>query len=678
LFTFTGGFLSDELPKQMIHNPEAIISFFSFARGRSILWQKVCLIIVMLLLINGAGAQSYLKLSSKNKKALKYYHQAEESFKARENEKALIYLVKAVDKDEKFIEAWLLKGDVLTELKQYGQAINAYENATVIDSDFFPPVWYFLGELYYETGLYEKSVKALNYFVGQEGISADQKNMALEQLHIAEEALRIMSNPLEVQVTCLDTFVNSPVDEYINFVEAGNKRLIFTRKDSVGQTGRAGARYQERFYYADKHDSLWSASKIWPVRWAEELNAGGMSLTADGFEMYFTGCGWPGSFGGCDLYHSKYRAGAWQSPVNLGRAVNSSAWDSQPYVSADGRMLLFSSSRPGGLGGSDIWMSVKLKKGEWSIPVNLGDSINTPGNEMAPFLYADNQTLLFSSDGWPGLGKQDIFIARKNDAGLWSKAVNVGFPVNSKDAEINMIYSLDGKQAWLSSDRNGGSFDIFQLPVYKEIEPGKIFYFEGKVLDAKSLKPVEAKVMLTDEVTGVTLVTKNSQPEDGNFLVVLKPGLSYGFNIVASGYLFYSERITPVDSLSMAEDLNKDFLMIPVKKGNAVVLENLYFDVDSSQLKPSSYAELKKLIFFLKVNPDVKIEIAGHTDDSGDATYNMELSKLRAKSVYDYLLKKGIAPERLKYRGYGNTQPVVDNTTPAGKARNRRVVMVIL
>jgi len=144
------------------------------------------------------------------------------------------------------------------------------------------------------------------------------------------------------------------------------------------------------------------------------------------------------------------------------------------------------------------------------------------------------------------------------------------------------------------------------------------------------------------------------------------------------GYLFYSERITPVDSLSMAEDLNKDFLMIPVKKGNSVVLENLYFDVDSSQLKPSSYAELKKLIFFLKVNPDVKIEIAGHTDDSGDATYNMELSKLRAKSVYDYLLKKGVAPERLIYRGYGNTQPVVDNATPAGKARNRRVVMVIL
>jgi len=358
--------------------------------------------------------------------------------------------------------------------------------------------------------------------------------------------------------------------------------------------------------------------------------------------------------------------------------VNSSAWDSQPYVSSDGRMLLFSSSRPGGKGGSDIWMSVKLKDGTWSKPVNLGDSINTKGNEMAPFLYADNKTLLFSSDGWPGLGKQDIFIARKNDAGLWSKAVNVGFPVNSKDAEINMIYSLDGKQAWLSSDRNGGSFDIFQLPVYKEIEPDKIFYFEGKVLDTQNLKPVEARVMLTDEVTGVTLVIKKSQPEDGSFLVVLKPGISYGFNIVAPGYLFYSERITPEDSLLMAENLNKDFLMVPVKKGSSVVLENLYFDVDSAQLKSSSYAELKKLTLFLKVNPDVKIEIAGHTDDSGDAAYNMELSKLRAKSVYDYLIRKGVAPERLTYKGYGNTQPVVDNATPAGKAGNRRVVIVIL
>ena len=667
----------------MIYKSDIVISVTSFFIGRKTLccanYRKIFLLITMLLfIINGVGAQAYIKLSSNNKKALKWYHQAEDLFKARDNENALVYLEKAVDKDEGFIEAWLLEGDVLTELKLNNQAISAYENAIAIDPDFFPPVWYFLGELYYESGLYDKSVKALEYFLEQKGISANQKNIALEQLRIAEEALRIKSNPVSVDVACLDTCVNSPVDEYINFVEAGNNRLIFTRKDSVGQTGRAGAMYQERFYYSDKNDSLWSASKFWPVRWAEELNAGGMSLTADGFEMYFTGCGWPGSIGGCDIYHSKYRFGAWQSPVNLGQRVNSSAWDSQPYVSSDGRMLLFSSSRPGGMGGSDIWMSVKLKNGTWSKPVNLGESINTKGNEMAPFLYADNKTLLFSSDGWPGLGKQDIFISRKNDAGLWNKAVNVGFPVNSKDAEINMIYSLDGKHAWLSSDRNGESFDIFQLPVYNEIKPDKIFYFEGKVLDAENLKPVESKVMLTDEVTGVTLVTKNSQPEDGSFLVVLKPGMSYGFNIVAPGYLFYSEKITPGDSLSMAEKLNKDFLLVPVKKGNAVVLKNLYFDVDSSQLKPSSYAELKKLALFLTVNPDVKIEIAGHTDDSGDAAYNMELSKLRAKSVYDYLIKKRIDPERITYKGYGNTQPVVDNATSAGKAQNRRVVIVIL
>jgi outer membrane protein OmpA-like peptidoglycan-associated protein len=340
-------------------------------------------------------------------------------------------------------------------------------------------------------------------------------------------------------------------------------------------------------------------------------------------------------------------------------------------------MLLFSSSRKGGKGGSDIWMSVKLKNGRWSPPVNLGDSINTPGNEMAPFLYADNKTLIFSSTGWPGMGKQDLFISRKDKTGSWSKAENIGYPVNTKYAEINLVYSLDGDNVWISSDRDKHGFDIYRIPVYEKIKPGKIIYFAGRVLDKFSKKPVKAKIMLTDELTGTNVTTKYSSREDGYFLMVMEPGKTYAFNILAKGYLFYSGKFTPAIDSSVNRKLNKDFLLTPVQKGTSVVLKNLYFDTDHWNLTAKSYPELKKLIAFLTINPKVKIEIAGHTDDTGNDDYNMKLSKLRAKSVYDYLISKGISPNRLTYNGYGNTRPVFDNSTTEGKALNRRVEVVI-
>ncbi len=628
--------------------------------------------IVLAMLTGITDAQSYyLQLSSKNKKALKWYHEAETAFKKRENQKALTYLDKAVNKDSRFIEAWLLKGDILTELKHNRQAIEAYKKAVSIDSAFFPPAWYFLGDLYYREGEYAKSTEALKVFLKTDGLSAAQKKRGYKQLFVSGQALYLKEHPVDVHIVRLDTLINTPDEEYINYVDAQNGKMIFTRKVKTGQT------WIEKFYYSVKSDTAWNKPRPWNIPWFTGLDVGGMSLTVDGLELYFTGCGWPGSFGGCDLYRTANNGSGWNKPVNLGRAVNSAAWDSQPYVSSDGKMLLFSSSRPGGKGGSDIWMSVKLKNGQWSPPVNMGDSINTPGNEMAPFLYADNKTLVFSSNGWPGLGKQDLFVSRRDEAGTWSKAKNAGYPVNTKDAEINLIYSLDGKNAWLSSDRDKNGFDIYRIPVYENIKPDKILFFAGKVLDKYSRKPVKAKIMLTDDITGTNVSTKLSTQDDGYFLMVLKPGQTYAFNIVAKGYLFYSEKFTPAGDSAYTRQLNKDFLLTPVNAGSSVVLKNLYFDTDHWNLNPKSYPELKKLIAFLNLNPEVKLEIAGHTDDTGNDEYNMKLSELRAESVYNYLVSKGISPDRLSHQGYGNTRPVSDNTTPEGKALNRRVEVVV-
>jgi len=636
----------------------------------------ITLIIIILLLFNVAHAQPG-SIKPANKKAVKWYQKATSAYKSDDKNEALELVNKSIGKDKNYVEAYLLKGDILTEMKKPRQAILSYEKAVSIDSSFFPPVWYFLGNLYYNVGNYRQSKQALTTFLTMKGISSTQRSLGKKRLAIAKAACRLKENPVKVQINKLNSSINTDEDEYVNYVAAGNRKLIFTRKEKVTDLNIKSAGWIEQFYFAKQEDTTWAAPEPWVIPWAKERNVGALSLTVDGLGMYFTGCRWPRSYGGCDVYYSEKNGNSWRNPVNLGASVNSTAWDSQPYVSSDGKLLLFSSSRKGGYGGSDIWMSVRLKDNSWSLPVNLGDSVNTPGNEMAPFLYADNKTLLFSSDGWPGLGKQDIFISRKNKAGAWSKAVNIGYPVNTGQAEINMIYGLDGQQVWLSSKREGGSFDIYRLPVYDVIKPNRIIYFEGRVLDSVNLKPVRAKVMLTDAITGFNLLTKYSQPASGFFLVVMEPGKTYGFNIVAKGYLFYSERFTPGENDTIADSLNKEFLLKPIAKGSSVILKNLYFDVDSANLKPVSFPELKKLILFLQINPKVELEIAGHTDNSGSVAHNMQLSLHRAESVYQYLIKKGIDPDRLSFKGYGSREPIANNASEAGRARNRRVVITV-
>ena len=640
--------------------------------------KRTLIILIIIVSSQITNAQYYLHLSSHNKKALKYYHQAEQTFKKRDNDKALAYLNKALNKDDNFIEAWLLKGDILVELKRPGGAITAYNKAVEIDSAFFPPAWYFLGNLYYDSGLYNRAVAAYKVFLKFDDVSLTQHKRAANRLMVAQNAVELMSHPVNISLDLLDSSINTSDDEYVNFVEADNKRLIFTRKQKIDSAASEGVFYREQFYFTDKNDSSRTEPKPWPIPWAADLNVGGMSLSVDGREMYFTGCGWPESKGGCDLYQSKLSGNQWQEPRSLGTSINSSGWESQPYVSSNGKMLLFSSTRKGGEGGSDIWMSVKLKDGTWSQPVNMGDSINTSGNEMAPFLYADNKTLLFSSDGWPGLGEQDIFISRRTPAGVWTKAKNIGFPANTKNAEINMIYSLDGKQAWISSNRESGNFDIYQLPVYDAIRPEDIIYFTGIVLDKSTRKPLRAKVTLTDGITGVNLLTRYSDAATGSFLIVINPDKTYAFNIVDKGYLFYSERLFMDADTFNATKRTKEFLLSPIKPGGAMVLKNIYFNIDKSELQPMSFPELNKLASFLKLNPDVKIQIAGHTDNTGDEAYNMTLSELRAKAVYTYLIKKGVAADRLTWKGYGNTKPVADNSTKNGRAMNRRVEIVVL
>jgi outer membrane protein OmpA-like peptidoglycan-associated protein len=484
---------------------------------------------------------------------------------------------------------------------------------------------------------------------------------------------------LALEPVNLGSEVNSSSDEYVNFVDEDITQLYLTKKEPNPNYSIDGNPYRENFYIATLKNNVWDSLTRFKLPVKEHRNVGGMSFSIDRKQIYFTGCSWPSGMGSCDLYRMIKTGDKWGTAHNLGVIINTGSWDSQPFLSSDGNTLYFASRRGGGLGGSDIWMSTKQPDGSWGSPVNLGDSINTSGNEMAPYIHADTKTLYFSSDTRAGLGGYDLFMTKKDSSGQWCQAVNLGSPVNTKDNEINIFISLDASTAWISSDRNGGygGYDIYEMKTVKAIQPEAVVYVKGKVVDRTNKKPLQALVELTNVDIAETVVEILSDPVDGSFFIPVYPGVNYAFHITKKGYLFYSENMNLKDTLRF-RPVSKVFELTPIRQGNSFVPNNIFFDFDSYKLKQTSYPELNLLLKLLKNNPSMRILIKGHTDNVGGDEYNLHLSENRAKAVYDYLTEHGIKQERLQYKGYGATQPVSTNDTPEGRAENRRTEVEIL
>ena len=320
-------------------------------------------------------------------------------------------------------------------------------------------------------------------------------------------------------------------------------------------------------------------------------------------------------------------------------------------------------------------MSTLDESGKFSTAVKISTVINTPMKEESVFIHPDNQTLYFSSDGHPGMGHLDIFMSRKQPDGEWGTPVNLGYPINSYSDENSLLVDPSGRLAFFASDRTGGygGLDIYQFELPESLRPEKITYVKGKVYNARTREPLEASFELYDLETQ-QLVTRSYSSQNGEFLVTLTANKNYLVNVNKEGYLFYSDNF----SLKGKEtDFKKPYLLDiplePIDTGSVVELKNIFFDVNKWDLKPESRAELDKLTDFLKKNKNLRIELAGHTDNTGDKKFNLTLSSNRAKAVYDYLVSSGgIAANRLSYKGYGDTRPKVPNDSPENKARNRR------
>ena len=642
---------------------------------------KTTLLLLMItLLSNIVFAQKDTQLSTKSKKAIKYYNNATHFYDLRDNIPCIEELNKAVKEDSNFIEAYFLLAAVYNDLHKKEDAIIAYQKAIAINENFYSGALFALANLQLSIGKYEDAgINYQKYLENNDGPPV-KLQAAKKALEIVDFAMYQVNHPVPFNMVNMGSNVNSENYEYLPAITADEQTLIITVARPRDAQSITGSNMEEDFYICHKINGEWTKAEPIGPPLNTHGNEGAQCISPDGQTIYFTACNRDDGYGSCDIYSSKKIGNTWTLPVNLGETVNTAKWESQPSISSDGKTLYFTSARDGGKGGMDIWKTIMNDDGKWCVPINLGDSINTKYDDVSPFIHPDNQTLYFSSDGRLGMGGKDIYFSRKNIKNEWGKPVNIGYPINTYADETSLVVNAKGDFAFFSSNKLGGfgNLDLYSFELYPEARPLAVNYMKGKVFDSETHKSIEAKFELINLETGEIVVQSKSNALSGEFLVCLPANKNYALNISKDGYLFYSENFALAGNHSEMKPYLKDLPLKPIQIGESVVLKNIFFETDKFDLKSESKVELDKLLLFLKQNPRMKIEISGHTDHVGTEKYNLTLSENRAKSVYDYLITNGVVKTRLTYKGYGWTTPIDNNDTETGRANNRRTEFKVI
>lgn len=603
-------------------------------------------------------AVSGLQAQTGNKKARDLFQNAREVFRAGKADEALGLLEKAVAYDPDFTELYLLQADIFHKKGQAEEEVKALKAAFALDSLKSHPFYYVvLAEHYFSLSEYGKASEFYDLYLERDKKQRHRGKvlLRLECCRFAREALdKGEKRPVEV-------FIRSEEEVYWPSLDITGGTVLYTRLQNGVENIWMRGENADRPLNVNTPDG----------------NEGTQSLTADGQMMYFTGCERPDSRGSCDIYVA-YRLSdsLWSAPVNLGYPVNTDAWEAQPSVSADGTRLFFASNREGGRGGSDIWYSTLLKRYPdgrqlWTQPKLL--YFNTSGNEMAPFLYYNGKVLFFSSDGYTGMGGMDIYRVNLDSVG---EPVNIGVTVNTARNEMGFTVDASGRWGYFSSDRTG-SRNIYRYELEDRLRCEEMAYLRLFVRDESGQEIVPDKLLVIHLGQGDTLAYYDEVYAPGKMLSVVPAHSLLLISVQKAGYLYYSDTIRMEHA---AYDKPQERVIVLRRIGPDAVqaLKGIFFDVNDYSLQEDSRFELEQLVDFLKANPAVKIEIAGHTDNSGSEEYNARLSEARAFEVYKYLFINHIPKERMSYKGYGEKKPQASNATEEGRARNRRTEIRVM
>lgn len=638
------------------------------------------------------------------------------------------------------VKELLSKGDKLYAKSDFNNALNTYKKAEGLQPDN-PTVQLKIGLTYLSTTSYkfkalphlQKAFAAqpnidplIDYYLAAayqvvhdfakareyyEIFKKKNKRMADIAQHKIEECNRgdsLVTNATEAIIENIGRVINSSYHDYAPLLYPNDSTMIFTsNREAPPSPDRPKPPMNfEDIYISSRPVDQWKT----PTQLSPDVNVeqhdAAASISHDGkflFLYYEEGYG--------DIYMSERVDGAWTKPIALNENVNTMHWETSACMSRDGNKLYFSSNRPGGYGELDIWLSTKDGKGDWGKPVNLGPNVNTPGNEDSPFIHHDGVTLYFGSDAHPGLGNTDIFRSELKE-GMWQKPINMGYPVNSADYDNYFVISENKKNGYFASVREDGfgETDIYFIhfldpkpkevvvvaPVVIEqpvIEKEKDFVdpmvqlqkdlkigtiLKGKVIDSETGESLAARMVLTDNEKNVVLAVINSDPKTGDFEMFIPHGGNYGVSTEREGYLFNSINFN-LPAFSEMQEIDTHIIMEKAEVGSKVVLKNIFFDTGKADLKQESVNELENMRKLLEKNPELKVQINGHTDNVGEAAYNKALSLKRARAVVDYLIRNGVDVNRLAAIGYGEERPLVSNDDETGgREINRRTEIEII
>lgn len=643
-------------------------------------------LLMAFLLIHMQGcAQPKKSYTISNKRAIAQLEEAQAFYQRKDLRNTIQLLEELVIKEPQFIEAQFMLAQVYDENRQTEKAIVPLEAALAIDPKYYTPGWMMLAEAHFYLGHYDEAEKAITKYIPMPKNSAEEEKRTQLILSSCVFAKDAKAHPKPFTPINLGPGVNTALNEYYPCLTIDEQTLLITR-DVPDKEAFSG--HQEDFYLSKKVNTEWQTAV--PVQGINTIyNEGAPSLSADGQTMIFTACQTvDGSYGSdrtgagsCDLFYSTKVGENWSQVKNLGNAINTGVWESQPSFSANGQTLYFIRGQytPQGPKKQDIYFSYIRDNGQWSAPAKVPGRINTVFEEAGVMVHPDGHSLYFSSNGHSGMGGLDLFVSHMLPNGEWDVPINLGYPINTEKDENSIHVSAKGQIAMISSEREGGKggLDIYAFEMPAFARPKAVTYVQGIVSDKLSFKKLQAHLELVDLETGKKIVDAYSNMGSGEFAVCLPVGKEYGLSVSKDGYLFHSENFS-LKNYASEKPFQLNVELQKLRANANIVLHNVFFETNKWDLLPASKTELDKLASLLAANKDKKVEIGGHTDNVGNDVDNQKLSENRAKSVVDYLVAHGVPAENLSYKGYGESAPIADNTTEPGRAQNRRTEFKIL
>ncbi len=473
--------------------------------------------------------------------------------------------------------------------------------------------------------------------------------------------------------------INSGADELNPVISSDGKLLYFVRYNHPENFGK-GKLEDIWLAEADEVGLFKKAVRLEAPLNNESINSVA-SVTPDGNKLLLFNVYLPHGKMNKGVSISKKSVSGWDVPTPVLIPNMDDLGSVNEYnLASNGKILLITINRKDALGERDIYKCTLKDDGTWTSPVNLGTKINSAGDEASPFLASDNVTLYFSSNGYPGYGDNDIYITKRLDSTWtnWSEPINLSDDVNTANFDAYYTVSAAGDYAYYVSISPTTGNDIFKIALPKLIKPKPVLLLKGKIVNANTQQPVEADIVYQTLPDGKEAGVAHSSPETGDYQIALPYGKNYAYYAKGNGFISQEGNVDLKDTTKIINQMESQISVVPVEIGQHVTLNNLFFDLGKSEMKEASFPELDRVVKFLKENLSIEIEVGGHTDNLGTHDDNVKLSEARAKSVDIYFIQHGIDLKRIKYKGYGETQPIVNNDTEENRQKNRRVEFTIL